>query len=126
MSMQAATFAGSLENAATDQPPVPAAVSPGLGPGGSDTCPLANALPSCSFIVGHWNEPPRNIATVPACAAVDISSYVLNVVTREGVTPVSIVRLTSLKTLSIAARLAPCANTGWPLSPSSFPPCIQK
>src|SRR3954452_23591993 len=72
MSMHAATFSGSLLNAATDQPPVPVAVSPGLGPGSSETFHLSKSLPSCSFIVGHWNEPPRNIATVPPWAAVDI------------------------------------------------------
>src|SRR3954452_6610583 len=126
MSMQAATFAGSLENAATDQPPVPVAVSPGLGPGSSDTCHLSNALPSCSFIVGHWNEPPRNMATEPLCAAVDISSYVLNVVTRLGVAPVSTVLRRNLKTFSRSRPLAPCANTGLPVLSSSRLPCIQK
>src|SRR3954454_13340108 len=126
MSMQAATFSGSLLNAATDQPPVPVAVWPALDPGSSDTCHLSNALPSCSFIVGHWHESPRKMPTEPLCAAVDISSYVLNVVTRLGVTPVSTVLRRNLKTFSRSRPLAPWANTGLPLLSSSCPPCIQK
>ena len=74
MSTHAATFSGSSLKAAIAQPPVPVAVLPGSGPGISETSHLSNSLPSSSFIVGHWNEPPRNIATDLPCAAVAISS----------------------------------------------------